>query len=195
VKLSSASGSQTYVQTDTINPGKRYIMVWNSAISDNSGTKYALTDNSGNVQMTAIDDSWISDDGSSITVPAGTDTSSQWDIIWNQGTNEARGYLLQNVGTKNYLCNSDTTISLGNDPAASSASFKSYAWVYQDYNGYNQLAMYNDNTRFLRYSVGSATLKLGTQSTSTDVNNSNVYLYELVESELQMGTGRFTGIQ
>ena len=164
-------------------------MVWNSEITGNSGIKYALTTDGESVTVTVLEEELFIEDGEKILIPEDSkDAFYVWDAIWNQGTNPAQGYIFQNVGTKGFLSNANTALSVGTDPlgtelsdVSNSTEFKNYAWTYRDYNGYNQLAMYNDTTGYIRYSVGGGNVKLGTTSTSTDVNNSNVFLYELCE--------------
>ncbi len=178
------SENPKYVLTDSVRPGKQYIMVWNADISGNEGTKYAITAENGNIAPTILDEKYI--EGDTITFSGGEDTSSYtWNVMWNQGSNPARGYLFQNESTEGYL-SSDLTLGadvLGTEynTVNNSTRFASYAWTYNDL---GQLVKYSDNTQFIRYSVGSAKFKFGKTSTASDVNNSHVYLYEKAEPEV-----------
>ena len=182
-KNQASSGTEDrYTLTDTVSPGKRYIMVWNSDISGNSGKRYALTADGDAVKVTNLDGAYFTADGLTLTIPKDSNKAEyQWDAIWNQGENEARGYLFTNASSGKYLSNKDSKLSLDVNPAASSEVFKADTWNYGDYQGYNQLSMYNDSDKFLRYSVSGGNMKLGTKSTATDVNNSSVFLYEMNE--------------
>ena len=184
---------QQYVLSESLKPGKQYIMVWNSDIADNSGKKYAMTANGTELGTTLLsDENFVTDN--MLILPDEADTSPYtWDVIWNQGVNPAQGYLLQNLATKEYLCHASATLALAEDPIGieaaivpgghnnSSIDMQKYTWNYRDYKGYKQISRYGDESRYIRYSVGSAKLKFGSTSVSTDVNNSNVYLYEKVE--------------
>ena len=182
---------QKYILTDTLLPGKQYILVYNSEISGNAGIKYAMTAAGEKVSVTKLDqDSFLASD-SILYFEQNADTKDYvWDIVWNQGENAARGFVLQNLGNKLFLCNAGTALTMAKDPLGSatnsnysSTTFPAFTWLYRGYNGYNQLAMYSDSAGFIRYSVGAGALKLGTTGTSTDVNNSNVFLYEKVEDD------------
>ena len=188
------SEGQTYVLTDELKPGKEYIMTWNAAISGNADTSYAFSVDGDGVKSEELAGTYFNSDKSVLTIPKEEDASGMtWAAIWNQGEKAARGFQLQNVATKRWLSNKDTEIATGEDPVgqetksssdASSKTFPDYTWNYASaYSGSDtkQLIMYSDSKRFIRYSVGSAAFKLGTTATATDVNNSNVYLYEKTE--------------
>ena len=177
----------TYHLTDTLTPGKEYLMIWNSEFYTNDGTKYALTDGTSNV--TTVDASWISDDGNTIQLPLTSDLAAlRWDCIYNTGVNLCQGYMIQNIGTKNYLKRDSSALTFGSIPT-DTESAKSCFWKYgdavsgtdpEDNTAYTvtPLISFNDTTKFIRYSVGGKQLKFGSTISKTDPRNSNVYLYE-----------------
>ena len=170
----------SYHLVDTLTPGKEYLLVWNSEFYTNNGIKYMLTDGTSNV--TTVDNTWIADDGNEICLPLSSELSAcRWDCTYNTGANPGVGYMLQNISTKNFLKNENSAPAFGTDPTS---AWESYFWTYktgvagESDNVVNQLVPNSDDTRFLRYSVGSKVLKFGRTSTSTDPRNSHVYIYE-----------------
>ena len=82
---------QQYVLSESLKPGKQYIMVWNSDIADNSGKKYAMTANGTELGTTLLsDENFVTDN--MLILPDEADTSPYtWDVIWNQGRKSCTG--------------------------------------------------------------------------------------------------------
>lgn len=84
------------IDVNDIAPGKEYIMLWNKALSDNSGDYYALTSNYSTVKPTAVNSSYFSPDKSTLSIPKSEDTQTYtWRTVYNTGSNPVTGYLFQ----------------------------------------------------------------------------------------------------
>jgi uncharacterized repeat protein (TIGR02543 family) len=186
-KWAELPDGKKYILADTIKPGKKYILVYNSDISGNNGTKYAVHDSGNGINVTKLPDSSFLNDNSILILREDDESSYTWDAIWNQGENPVKqAYLFQNVGTHRFIGDVDNSLVLSDDPVGTefkdsttySSLFSSYSWLYKNNGGYNELVPYDDSTSFIRYSVSKANVQFGSTSVSTDVNNSNVYLYE-----------------
>ena len=176
----SSDNTAAYHLTDQLTPGHEYLLLWNSEFYTNAGTYYALTDGTSNV--TTIDASWISSDKTTIQLPKISSLAAiRWDVTYNTDSNPGKGYMIQNIATKNFLKNVNSEPTFAQDPTT---AWQDYFWTYktnvtgENNNTVDQLVPNSDTTRFLRYSVGSKKLKFGKTSTSTDPRNSHVYLYE-----------------
>lgn len=149
---------------DELKDGESYILIWNSAISGNSGTNYAMC---SDADTKIIDrQSFI---GSQTLI---IDESNYKNCIWK--CKESDGlFIFENSADGKYLSSKDMNLS------TVASSDENCLWSFRDYQGYAQLAPSADDSRFIRYSVSAAKLRLGTKSISTDVNNSNVFIYRL----------------